>query len=94
MTDLATLIKQGRKEEIWTKYCGFFDLTIQEFMEIQERLLMEQINVLGKSMMGRILMGEKTPATIDEFREVVPLTTYKDYVGYLDIQREDVLPAG
>lgn len=92
MTDLATLIKQGRKEEIWTKYCGFLDLSVDEFMEIQERLLLEQINVLGKSMMGRMLMGDVIPSTIDEFRQVVPLTTYQDYVGYLDIQREDVLP--
>ena len=92
MTSLSTLIKQGRKEEIWTKYCGFLDLTIDEFMEIQERLLMEQIDLLGKSMMGRMLMGDVIPGSIDEFREVVPLTTYQDYVGYLDTQREDVLP--
>ena len=92
MTDLATLIKQGRKEEIWTKYCGFFDLSVEEFMEIQERLLLEQIDLLGKSMMGRMLMGDVIPGSIDEFREVVPLTTYQDYVGYLDTQREDVLP--
>lgn len=92
MSDLTTLIKQGRKEEIWTKYCGFFDLSIQEFMEIQERLLLEQIDLLGKSMMGRMIMGDMIPSSIDEFREVVPLTTYQDYVGYLDEQREDVLP--
>ena len=92
MPTLSTLIKQGRKEEIWTKYCGFFDLSVKEFMEIQERLLLEQIDVLGKSMMGRMIMGDVIPSSIDEFRKVVPLTTYKDYVGYLDIQREDVLP--
>jgi hypothetical protein len=92
MADLATLIKQGRKQEIWTKYCGFFDLSVKEFMEIQERLLLEQIDLLGKSMMGRMIMGDKIPSSIDEFREVVPLTTYQDYVGYLDVQREDVLP--
>ncbi len=92
MTDLATLIQQGRKEEIWMKYCGFFDLSMDEFMEIQERLLLEQIDLLGKSMMGRMLMGDKIPKSIAEFREIVPLTTYKDYLGYLDIQREDVLP--
>jgi hypothetical protein len=92
MTDLSTLIKQGRKEEIWTKYCGFFELSVDEFMEIQERLLLEQIEELGKSMMGRMIMGDVIPASIDEFRKVVPFTTYKDYVGYLDIQREDVLP--
>ncbi len=92
MADLATLIRQGRKQEIWMKYCGFLDLTVDEFMEIQERLLLEQIDELGKSMMGRMIMGDVIPSTIKDFREKVPLTTYKDYVGYLDIQREDVLP--
>ncbi len=92
MTELSTLIKQGRNEEIWTKYCGFFDLSVEEFMDIQERLLLEQIEELGKSMMGRMIMGDVIPSSIDEFRKVVPFTTYKDYVGYLDIQREDVLP--
>lgn len=92
MTDLATLIKQGRKEEIWTKYCGFLDLSMDEFMEIQERLIIEQIDVLGKSMMGRMLMGDVIPKNLQEFRDIVPLTSYKDYLGYLDIQREDVLP--
>ncbi len=92
MTPLPTLIKQGRKEEIWMKYCGFLDLSIDEFMEIQERLLLEQLDLLGKSMMGRMLMGDVIPKSIEEFREVVPLTTYKDYIGYLDIQRDDVLP--
>ncbi len=92
MTSLETLIKQGRKEEIWTKYCGFLDLSIDEFMEIQERLLLEQIDLLGKSMLGRMLMGDVIPTSVEEFREIVPLTTYKDYLGYLDVQREDVLP--
>jgi hypothetical protein len=92
MTSLPQLIKQGRKEEIWMKYCGFLDLSIDEFMEIQERLMLEQIELLGKSMMGRMLMGDVIPKSIEEFREVVPLTTYADYLGYLDVQRDEVLP--
>lgn len=92
MTSLSTLIQQGRQKEIWTKYLGFFDLSIDEFMEIQGRLLMEQIDLLGKSMMGRMLMGDVIPTSIEEFREIVPLTTYKDYQKYLDQKRTDVLP--
>jgi len=92
MTSTNTLIRQGRNDEIWTKYCGFFDLNLDEFMKIQERLLMEQIELLGKSMMGRMVMGEMIPKNMEEFRQVVPLTTYEDYVGYLDQKREDVLP--
>jgi len=92
MPSISTLLQQGRKEEIWTKYCGFLDLSIDEFMKIQERLLLEQIDLLGKCLMGRMLMGDVIPTTIKEFREVVPLTTYKDYQKYLDQKRNDVLP--
>ena len=41
MTDLNTMLEQGRQKEIWTKYLGFLDLSIDEFMEIQERHLLE-----------------------------------------------------
>ncbi|MFV1949338.1 MAG: GH3 auxin-responsive promoter family protein, partial [Anaerolineales bacterium] len=92
MTSLTTLLQQGRKEEIWTKYCGYLDLSIDEFMKIQERLLLEQIDLLGKCLMGRMLMGDIIPTTVKEFREVVPLTTYEDYQEYLDQKRNDVLP--
>ena len=92
MTNLLDLFKQGRNEEIWAKCCGFLDLNVAEFMEIQEHLLLEQISLLGKSMMGRMLMGDIIPTSIEEFREVVPYTTYKDYLGYIDEKREDVLP--
>jgi len=92
MTQYNQLLRQGRYNEIWTKYCGFLDLSKEEFMDIQERLLLEQIELLGTSMMGRMLMGDILPKSIEEFREVVPLTTYDDYLGYLDQKREDVLP--
>jgi len=92
MISASTLIRQGRNEEIWTKYCGFIDLSMDEFMEIQERLLLEQIDLLGKSMMGRMIMGDFIPTSVKEFRERVPLTTYENYQGFLEEKREDVLP--
>lgn len=92
MKSLSSLIRQGRQKEIWTKYLGFLDLSINEFMDIQERLLLEQIELLGKSMMGRMLMGKVIPSSIEEFREIVPLTTYKVYHEYLEQKRTDVLP--
>lgn len=92
MTHFNQLLRQNRYDEIWTKYCGFLDLSREDFMEIQERLLLEQIELLGNSMMGRMLMGDMLPSSIEEFRELVPLTTYNDYLGYLEQKREDVLP--
>ncbi len=78
MISINTLLKQGRKEEIWTKYCGFLDLSINEFMEIQEHLLLEQIDLLGKCLMGRMLMGDVIPTTIEEFREVVRMVIIRN----------------
>ena len=89
MTDTKTLIRQGRTEEIWTKFCGFFDLNPEEFREIQERLLLEQIGLLGNSMLGRMILGDVIPTSVEEFRNVVPITTYKDYKDFLDEKRED-----
>lgn len=92
MTHFNELLRQGRYDEIWTKYCGFLDLSMDEYMKIQERLLLEQLDLLNNSMMGRMLMGDILPKSVEEFREVVPITTYDDYLGYLDQKREDVLP--
>jgi len=93
MTTAAELLRQGRIDEIWRKYCGFIDLSLKEFMEIQERLLMEQIDLLSKCELGRKLLGGKVPSSVEEFRQTVPLTTYEDYAPYLPEKREDVLPA-
>jgi len=83
MTSAAELLRQGRRDEVWAKYCGFLDLTIVEFMELQQRLLMEQIHLLGKSGLGHQLLGERLPSLVEDFRKMVPLTTYRDYLPFL-----------
>jgi hypothetical protein len=93
MATAAELLRQGRTEELWQKYCGFIDLSLEEFMEIQERLLMEQIGLLSKCELGHKLLGDRVPTSVDEFRARVPLTIYEDYLPYLDERREDVLPS-
>jgi hypothetical protein len=92
MATAAELLRQGRREEVWRQYCGFLDLSLDAFMGIQERLLMEQIDLLGKCELGRKLLGHRVPTSVEEFRQVVPLTTYDDYLPYLADKREDVLP--
>jgi hypothetical protein len=92
MITAAELLRQGRTEELWQKYCGFIDLSLEEFMEIQRRLLMEQIQWFGKCELGKRIMGEPLPSSMEEFRQRVPLTTYADYAPYLLEKREDVLP--
>ena len=73
--------------------CGFIDLTLEQVMTIQKRLLLEQIELLKKCELGRRLMHGTIPTTVEEFREHVPFTTYADYCPELIEKREDVLPA-
>jgi len=82
MATAAEMLDQGMREEVWKKYCGFLDLSKIKFMEIQERLLLEQIDLLSKCEIGRKLMRNQVPTSMEEFRECVPLTTHKDYLPY------------
>jgi hypothetical protein len=92
MDRTSDLLKVGRKDEIWMKHCGFIDLSLDKYMEIQERLLTEQIDLLYASKLGREILHEKKPKNSAEFRSQIPLTTYEDYAHYLDHKNEDVLP--
>jgi len=87
------LLRQGRKEELWQMCCGFIDLSLEQFMDIQKRLLLEQIDLLKNCELGRRIMGGVMPETVEEFREMVPLTAYGDYLPELEERREGVLPA-
>jgi len=93
MTRPIDLLRQGRKEELWQMCCGFIDLSLEQFMAIQKRLLLEQIELLKNCELGRKVMRGAMPTTVEEFREQVPLTTYGDYLSELAERREDGLPA-
>jgi hypothetical protein len=89
----SELLRQGRHEELWQMCCGFLDLDIKQFMEIQERLLLQQLELINKSSLGRRLTRGKNPRTLDEFRRYVPLTNYKDYSQDFMEKKEDGLPS-
>src|SRR5512138_2069707 len=89
----ADLLRQGRTTDVWQIYCGFVELTGDEFMHIQRRLLLEQLELLQNSSLGRRLLCGHKPTTVEDFRRLVPLTTYHDYLPELTEQREDGLPA-
>jgi hypothetical protein len=94
MKNLEGLLMEEEYLKIWDKYCGFLDLTLKEFMIIQERLLMEQIELLSSCGLGEKIMGKGLkPASVDEFRKLVPLTTYEDYSEVLLNRKEEELPA-
>ena len=92
MSTVADLFAQNKSDEVWQRCCGFLDLSITDFMKIQKRLLMEQVELLKKCELGQRIMDGANPETVEEFRESVPLTTYADYAPYLLKRRMDVLP--
>ena len=93
MRNLREMLREEDYDGIWKSYLGFLDLSLDEFMEIQERLLLEQIDLLSKCKLGKKFLGKKVPKTIDEFRRVVPLTTYSDYADTLLNKKEEDLPS-
>ena len=92
MSTGVELLREHQYEELWRRYCGFIDLSLQEFMGIQRHLLMEQVELLKGCELGWRVMQGARPRTIEEFQEQVPLTTYRDYAPYLLEFREDILP--
>jgi hypothetical protein len=86
------LLTQGKYEELWQLCAGFIDLDIEQFMNIQKRLLQEQIHLLNNSVLGKKITRGIIPDDIDEFRKKVPLTTYADYCPELLEQNESILP--
>lgn len=81
----------GDQARIWQRFCGFFDLSLPEFIEIQESLMMEQIELVFDNPLIKKFMPRK-PRDISEFRDTVPLTTYDDYYPYLSERDESILP--
>ena len=92
MTNVSLLFSQRKHEEIWKRYCGFLDLKIDDYMNIQKRLLQEQIELLNRCELGNHIMKGAKPRTIGEFRETVPLTTYSDYNAFFSKRRKGILP--
>jgi hypothetical protein len=93
MSKIMTLLEQKRYEELWNLCCGFIDLTTDQFMNVQKQLLLEQIQVLNRCILGRKIMHRMMPTTIEEFRQQVPMTTYADYCPELLEKNESVLPS-
>lgn len=86
-------LKLKKQEQIWHEYCGFLDLSIEEYMDIQNRLMDEQLELWKNCPMGRKLSQGMDIDTVDDFRKNFPLTTYDDYAEVLLQKRSDMLPA-
>ena len=85
-------LKERKDWELWKEYCGFLDLTIEEFMAIQNRLMLEQISKWKASGIGKAILKGRNPETIEEFRKMVPLTSSEDYADSLSLKDKSILP--
>ncbi len=83
--------KNMTEDKLWQRYCGFLDLSMDDFMNIQRELLMDEIERIADSTLGRKIMGDRKPGSVQEFRCTVPLTSYEDYRSYLGEKQEDAL---
>lgn len=86
------LIRQDRREELWQMCCGWLSFSTEQFMAVQNRLLLEQIELLRHSQIGKKVLNSASVRNVDDFRRRVPLTTYADYAPELSEKREDALP--
>jgi len=77
MSLTSELIRQGEKDKVWSKYCGYLDLSMDEFMQILERLLYEQKEIWKDSEIGENFLGKKMPKTVQEFGRNVLYVEYK-----------------
>lgn len=92
MPDIRPPMVKSENDRFWTKYCGFFDLSVEQFMTIQEALLNQQIPQLAGCPIGQKMLGSSVPANLDELRKSVPLTTYENYLPELQTGSEEYLP--
>jgi len=87
------LLRQGNKKGIWERYCGFLDWDIGRYMREQRDLLEAQLPVYAESGLGRELWKGRKPRSVDEFRRMAPITTYRDYAARFASRNAEGLPA-
>ena len=85
-------LKNHQYQDIWQEYCGFLNLSLEEYMRIQNRLMLEQISLWSRCELGKQMLQGKIPQDITAFRQQMPLTTYEDYADILLSKKSEMLP--
>ncbi|MEG0093985.1 MAG: GH3 auxin-responsive promoter family protein [Erysipelotrichaceae bacterium] len=87
------MLRKKEYRELWDEYCGFLELSMDEYMKIQNRLLKEQLELWLSSNLGKQIMKGKSVSSFSEFKEIVPITNYNDYADVLLSRRSEDLPS-
>lgn len=74
------------EKRLWREYCAVVQLPIDQFMDIQNALLSEQLDLVAKNRWYDSFVGGGLPKSIEEYRRVVPLHVWKDYEPHLQPQ--------
>ncbi len=86
------LLLNREYERVWQRHCGFLDLTLAESVAVQRRLLEEQFEIARKSKLWQTMFpAQVQELTLDNFRQIIPLTTYADYEPHLAGRPDDIL---
>ena len=83
---------KSEDDKFWAKYCGFLDLSPEQFMTIQETMLLDHLQKYGKTPLEKRLIGNEVPNSLNGFQKSVQLTTWNDYLPEMGINNEDFLP--
>lgn len=86
-------LKKNSRDQIWQEYCGFLDMSLGDYMYVQRNLMQEQMQLWKESGIGKKILNGRTPGTLEELRDQMPLTTYADYADELLAKRSDMLCA-
>lgn len=87
-------LRNQQYDDLWQEYCGFLDLDIGGYMQIQRRLMEEQIGLWSASALGKKLLDGGRPR---DGRGVPPRGSADDLRGLrrtsLLQKRSEMLPA-
>jgi hypothetical protein len=84
-----SFFQPGDAKSIWRRYCGPLFLSLEDFMEVQNHLLNERLDLLAQSRPEKGSMTGLKLAGVDEFRRLLPLTKYKDYLSSLSSEQDN-----
>ena len=86
-------LKTLGKKEVFDEYCSFIDLSIDEYMQIQNSLLKEQIELWQESKLAKAIIKDYKVNSLKDFKKVIPLTDYNDYADVLLRRDDSYLPS-
>ena len=86
-------LKTRGTKEVFDEYCSFLDLNIDEYMQIQKSLLKEQILLWKDSDIAKSIIKEDKINDYNDFKKVIPLTSYEDYADILLKKDDRYLPS-